>query len=145
MKQRLVAPLFGLVVVFLMLGAPMASHAGAPSKSDAKSKPVGNERHVLVDNVTTTIFTNGVVAGSIRADVVIDVPQSKVRARVEELVPRFRALAHSVMQDYAYREYRPGVVIDADALRAGFQAEVDGLIGAGNGRVYLTFLILHGG
>lgn len=119
----------------------MAAPAADKEGKEAKGK---DGRFLVVDNVTTSLFQSGMVLGSMRADFVLDVTDPKKREFVQSQIARVRAGAHTVLLDYANRQYRPDTVVNADAIRAHIQQEVDRQLGPDMARVYLTFLIVHG-
>jgi hypothetical protein len=117
----------------LLAAAPARANEGA-SRDDAP--------YLAMETMTATILHADGRRGVLTVDCGIDAPDSGVRARVRQSVPRLRAAYAASLQLYA-ASLRPQTAPDLDRLGAQLQADTDRVIGRPGARFLFGTVLVH--
>jgi flagellar basal body-associated protein FliL len=88
---------------------------------------------------------NYTFAGLLVVDAGYDVPDAKLRARVNAMMPRLTDALRTALADYTYSRLRPGGAPDADRIAQTLQAATDRTIGGPGARLLLANVMVQKG
>jgi hypothetical protein len=121
--------------------------AGAAAAKDSELDPqakriTGSENYVPTFGLRAPIARGFTVHGVLAVDAGLDVPDPKMRKRVDAVMPRLMATMRETVSSYAALSYTLGHKPDADMLRLRLQKAVDSVLGAGQAKVALASVMV---
>jgi hypothetical protein len=133
----------------LLLGALAPAHA---SEGGEKKEEKTTERritsaitYVASPDLAAPITSNYSYAGLLVVDAGYDVPDEKLRARVNALMPRLTDALRTALATYTYTRLRPGSAPDADRIAQELQVAADRTLGAPGAKVLLANVMVQKG
>ncbi len=117
--------------------APGLALAAGPEK-----KKGGGVSFIQISTLTSTVIRPNGRRGVLTVETGIDVPDEKLRARAELLIPRLRAAYVQSLQTYAYG-MNPNAAPNADQLAIQLQRETDRVIGQKGARLLLGTMLMN--
>ncbi len=133
----------GVLILAAAVAVGPATAAGKSAESAQKRIATGSENYVASPVVAAPITLGRSVSGLLQVDCGFDIPNAKLRARVEALQPRIRAEMRDALAYYARSFYRPQTVPDATRIAAVLQAAADRSIGEPGARLVLVSVMVH--
>jgi hypothetical protein len=88
---------------------------------------------------------NGSTAGQLQVAFGLDIPSREDRALAQELRPWLRDAYTRAVLNYSTRQYAWPNVLNAVAIAALLQGEINRLLGPGRARVLLDTVMIHSG
>jgi hypothetical protein len=144
--MRTRAALIAALAATLSMGAPaIASPPAAPAKPEMDSQArriTGSEHYVPTFGLRATISRGYKVHGVLSVDAGLDVPDAKIRKRVEALKPRLMSSMREAVLSYAALSYVIGERPDADILSVRLQRAVDTVLGKDQARLTLASVVV---
>lgn len=128
-------PLLALALIAAL--APGAALASGPEK-----KKGGGLTFIQLNTLTSTVIRPDGRRGVLTVETVIDVPDEKLRAKAEMLVPRLRAAYVQSLQIYA-SGMNPNSAPNADQLAIQLQRETDRVMGQKGARLLLGTMLMN--
>jgi hypothetical protein len=129
------------------LAAPATAAPPPPpavkSDMDPQAKRIsGSDNYVPTFGLRASIARGRNITGVLAVDAGLDIPDSKLRKRVESIRPRLLSTMREVVLNYASLSYVVGEKPDAEMLRARLQKAVDQLLGKDLTKVVLASVIV---
>jgi hypothetical protein len=110
---------------------------------DPQAKRIsGSDNYVPTFGLRASIARGRNVSGVLAVDAGLDIPDAKLRKRVEGIRPRLMSTMREVVLNYASLSYVVGEKPDAEMLRARLQKAVDLLLGKDQTKVVLASVIV---
>ncbi|MES2894907.1 MAG: Tat pathway signal protein [Pseudomonadota bacterium] len=128
-------PLLALALIAAL--APGAALASGPEK-----KKGGGLTFIQLNTLTSTVIRPDGRRGVLTVETGIDVPDEKLRAKAEMLVPRLRAAYVQSLQIYA-SGMNPNSAPNADQLAIQLQRETDRVMGQKGARLLLGTMLMN--
>lgn len=141
--MRLVKTLLSALVFSAFAVGPAAA-AGKNPESGQKRLATGSPNYVAAPVVTAPIPRGHAFSGLLQVDSGFDIPDARLRARVQALQPRIRADMREALAYYTRAYYRSGAVPDTTRIAAQMQAAADRTIGQSGARLVLVSVMVHG-
>ncbi len=140
------AALLAALAAALPMGAP-ASASPPPAAPKAEMDPgakriTGSENYVPTFGLRASVTRGFNVHGVLAVDAGLDVPDDKMRKKVEGLRPRLISQMREAVLNYASLSYIVGERPDADLVKARLQKAVDAVLGPGMAKVALASVIV---
>jgi hypothetical protein len=127
-------------ILLAALGAP--GLAAAESKEDKKSSLPGATTYVAISTLAATIRRANGRRGVLTVQATLDVPDAKLRAKAESILPRIRAALVQTLQTYA-SGMTPGLPPNGDVLSSALQRETDRVLGQKGAKVLLGTMLIN--
>lgn len=128
-----------LLTFAAVLAAP-ALMAAAPKKDEKKKTTVGT--YVEIQTLTATVMRPSGRRGVLTVQTVLDVPDAKLRAKAETVVPRIRAAFVQTLQTYA-SGMTPSMPPNPDVLGQALQRDADRVLGQKGARLLLGTMLIN--
>lgn len=128
-------PLLALALIAAL--APGGAFASGPEK-----KKGGGLTFIQLNTLTSTVIRPDGRRGVLTVETGIDVPDEKLRAKAEMLVPRLRAAYVQSLQIYA-SGMNPNSAPNADQLATQLQRETDRVMGQKGARLLLGTMLMN--
>ncbi|UTP39542.1 Tat pathway signal protein [Phenylobacterium sp. LH3H17] len=128
-------PLLALALIAAL--APGAALASGPEK-----KKGGGLTFIQLNTLTSTVIRPDGRRGVLTVETGIDVPDEKLRAKAEMLVPRLRAAYVQSLQIYA-SGMNPNSAPNADQLAIQLQRETDRVMGQKGAKLLLGTMLMN--
>ena len=128
-----------LLAFAAVLAAPGLT-AAAPKKDDKKKTTVGT--YVEINTLTASVMRPSGRRGVMTVQTILDVPDAKLRAKAESVVPRIRAAFVQTLQTYA-SGMTPATPPNPDILGPALQRDVDRILGQKGARVLLGTMLIN--
>ncbi|HEY9234904.1 MULTISPECIES: hypothetical protein [Phenylobacterium] len=125
------------IALFAVLAAPGLLGAG---KKD--EKPTGSSAYIALNTLTATIQRTNGRRGVLTVQAGLDVPDARLRAKVESVLPRVRAVMVQTLQTYA-TGMSPGAPPNGDLLSQALQRETDRILGQKGAKVLLGTMLIN--
>jgi hypothetical protein len=137
-------PLFaaGLAAAALT-AAPAAAGPGGQDAHGAKKKVTGSQSFMEIPSLTASVVRGFETRGVLHVEAGLEIKDSKLRARAQELAPRLRAACSEALRSYAGGHYLYGQPPDADRISKDMQAAVDRTLGRTGADLILSMVIIH--
>lgn len=119
-----------------------AAAVASPALASEPRRRSGGQTFVQLPSLTANVRGGGGRRGILTVDVGLDVPDARLLARAESLIPRLRADLFAFLQTYA-AGLRPGEPPNPDMLSTRFQAIVDRTLGGRGARVLIGAMLLN--
>jgi len=116
--------------------------AGKPEMDPQAKRITGSDNYVPTFGLRASITRGRTVTGVLAVDAGLDIPDSKLRKRVEAIRPRLMNTLREVVLNYASLSYVVGEKPDAEMLRIRLQKAVDQLFGKDQAKVALATVIV---
>ncbi len=128
-----------LLSLVAVLAAP-ALMAAAPKKDEKKKTTVGT--YVEIQTLTATVMRPSGRRGVLTVQTVLDVPDAKLRAKAESVVPRLRAAFVQTLQTYA-SGMTPAMPPNPDVLGQALQRDADRVLGQKGAKLLLGTMLIN--
>ena len=125
-----------LIAAFAAPGLPAAA------KDEKKPPAPGASTYVALDTLTATIRRGNGRRGVLTVQASLDVPDARLRARAESVVPRIRAALVQTLQTYA-SGMTPGLPPNGDVLGGALQRETDRVLGQRGAKVLIGTMLIN--
>ena len=125
------------IALFAVLASPGLLAAGAKEE-----KPAASGSYVILNSLNATIRRSNGRRGVLTVQAGLDVPDAKLRTKVESVLPRVRAALVQTVQTYA-TGMTPGAPPNGDALSQALQRETDRVIGQKGAKVLLGTMLIN--
>ncbi len=126
-----------VIALFAAFAAPGLLAAGAKEE-----KPASSSSYIALNTLTATIRRLNGRRGILTVQAGLDVPDAKLRAKVESVLPRVRAALVQTVQTYA-TGMTPGAPPNGDALAHALQRETDRTVGQKGAKVLLGTMLIN--
>ncbi len=103
------------------------------------------ESFVNSPTLSAPITAQYAYAGLLTVDLGFDVPDPKLRARVNTLQPKLTDAMRSALADYTYARFRPGGAPDPDRIEVMLQQAADRTLGGPGAKVLLANVMVQRG
>jgi hypothetical protein len=137
---------FSTLLAASFAGPAMANPPPPPavkSDMDPQAKRIsGSDNYVPTFGLRASIARGRNVMGVLAVDAGLDIPDSRLRKRVEAIRPRLLSTMREVVLNYAALSYVVGEKPDAEMLRFRLQKAVDQLLGKDQTKVVLASVIV---
>ncbi|MFM8819535.1 MAG: Tat pathway signal protein [Phenylobacterium sp.] len=127
-----------LLALFLLLGATQAPAAEAPAEGKIKVLP----RFMTLGVLNANFIRSNTSRGVISVECGLDVPDPKLRDRVQLLAPRLRANLTRSLLLYA-SDLPPGRAPNLEVLTPLLQRQVDRTAGQAGARLLITNVLIN--
>lgn len=121
-------------------GASSASPAGA---SDRRRMITSSPGYVPLTALTASVHADYQIRGVLQIEAGLEIPDSRLRARAERLMPRLRDAYVAALSRYAGANYRFGDVPDTDRISLVLQQATDEILGEDGADFLLGMVIIH--
>lgn len=128
-----------LLTFTALLVAP-ALIAAAPAKDEKKKG--GGASFIQINTLTATVIRANGRRGILTVESGLDIPNEKLRAKANSVVPRIRAAFVQVLQIYA-SGMTPGAIPNAEILTLLLQREADQVLGQKGARLLLGTMLIN--
>ncbi len=128
-----------LLTLAALLVAP-ALTAAAPAKDEKKKG--GGASFIQINTLTATVIRANGRRGILTVESGLDIPNEKLRAKANSVVPRIRAAFVQVLQIYA-SGMTPGAIPNAEILTLLLQREADQVLGQKGARLLLGTMLIN--
>lgn len=113
--------------------------AAAPAKDEKKKG--GGASFIQINALTATIILTNGRRGVLTVESGLDIPNEKLRAKANSVLPRIRAAFVQSLQIYASR-MSPGHIPNAEILTLLLQREADRVLGQKGARLLLGTMLI---
>lgn len=129
-------------------GAPPPADAGesagdAPQQAQRRRSITSSPDFVPLAPLTATLQADYRLRGILQIEAGLEIPDSRLRARAEEMMPRLRNAYVTQLSIYAGANYRYGDLPDAERISAMLQRATDQVLGQEGARVLLGMVVIH--
>ncbi|GJL98040.1 MAG: hypothetical protein DHS20C06_18570 [Hyphobacterium sp.] len=133
-------------------GGGGSSEGGDGHGAAAAEAPSGGRRHrsitssqdfMPLDPLTATVHADFRLRGVLHIEAGLEIPDNRLRARAERLMPRLRDHYVSALAMYTGANYRFGDVPDADRISELLQRATDEALGEEGAEILLGMVIIH--
>ncbi|CAN7592462.1 hypothetical protein LJR164_004315 [Phenylobacterium sp. LjRoot164] len=128
-----------LLSLAAVLAAP-GLMAAAPKKDDKKKTVSGT--YVEINTLTASVMRPSGRRGVMTVQTILDVPDAKLRAKAESVVPRIRAAFVQTLQIYA-SGMTPATPPNPDVLGPALQRDADRILGQKGAKVLLGTMLIN--
>ncbi len=118
-----------------------AAHASAPKKDGDPKKRTGGSSYLPIQTLTATTNKAGGRRGVFTVECGLDVPDTNLRTRAEQSVPRLRAAFVQTVQIYA-AGLPPATLPNADYLSQALQRQTNLVLGKAGARFLLGAIVV---
>ena len=127
----------------LVLAVPLLT-AAAPKKDEKKKgeKKTGVGTYVEIHTLAASVMRPSGRRGVLTVQTILDVPDAKLRAKAEQVVPRIRAAFVQTLQTYA-SGMTPATPPNPDVLGQALQRDADRILGQKGARVLLGTMLIN--
>ena len=122
----------------LVLAVPLLT-AAAPKKDEKKT---GVGTYVEIHTLAASVMRPSGRRGVLTVQTILDVPDAKLRAKAEQVVPRIRAAFVQTLQTYA-SGMTPATPPNPDVLGQALQRDADRILGQKGARVLLGTMLIN--
>jgi hypothetical protein len=137
------APILGLTGRLAEANASPPPPAAPSKEEDPGAKRItGSENYVPTFGLRASITRGRDIYGVLAVDAGLDIPDEKLRKRVEGIRPRLMSTMREVVLNYASLAYVIGDRPDADMLRVRLQKAVDLVLGKDQAKLALASVIV---
>jgi hypothetical protein len=133
------------LLALAVLAAAPALIAAAPAKDEKKkdiAAPPGGPSFIQIDTLTATIMRANGRRGVLTLASGLDIPDDRLRAKANSVLPRIRAAFVQSLQIYA-SGISPGSVPSAEVVTRLLQRETDRVLGQKGARLLLGTMLVN--
>ena len=133
------------LLTLAVLAAAPALIAAAPAKDEKKkdiAAPPGGPSFIQIDTLTATIMRANGRRGVLTLASGLDIPDDKLRAKANSVLPRIRAAFVQSLQIYA-SGISPGSVPSAEVVTRLLQRETDRVLGQKGAQLLLGTMLVN--
>ena len=127
---------------FALIAVLAAPGLLAAAKDEKKPAAPGSSTYVALNTLTATIRRSNGRRGVLTVQASLDVPDAKLRAKAESILPRIRAALVQTLQTYA-SGMTPGLPPNGDVLAGALQREIDRVLGAKGAKVLIGTMLIN--
>ena len=143
-----------LAAFALALSSAASAHASPPpSSGDGHGAPpqqaqrgrsiTSSPDFVPLAPLTATLQADYRLRGILQIEAGLEIPDSRLRARAEEMMPRLHNAYVTQLSIYAGANYRYGEMPDAERISMMLQRATDEVLGQEGARVLLGMVVIH--
>ena len=132
--------MLSMLAVAMLVAFSAPAFAGEEKKKDEKKASVGT--YVELQTLTASIMRPSGRRGVLTVQAGLDVPDPKLRAKTESVVPRLRAAFVQTLQIYA-SGMTPSLPPNGDVLAQALQRDADRVLGQKGARVLLGTMLIN--
>jgi len=127
---------------FALIAVLVAPGLLAAAKEEKKPAAAGSSTYVALNTLTATIRRSNGRRGVLTVQASLDVPDAKLRAKAESILPRIRAALVQTLQTYA-SGMTPGLPPNGDVLAGALQRETDRVLGAKGAKILIGTMLIN--
>lgn len=127
------------------LCAMIAFPAHAAGGGRTAKRVTSSQDYVQLETLSAPVASGYGFQGILLVDCGLDVPDAKLRSRVNAMIPRVRDALRTAVADYTYVHYRNGTTPNAEILARKMQASVDQVLGQSGARLLLASMMIQPG
>lgn len=117
---------------------------GAPPQQTQRGRSItSSPDFVPLAPLTATLQADYRLRGILQIEAGLEIPDSRLRARAEEMMPRLRNAYVTQLSIYAGANYRYGEMPDAERISTMLQRATDEVLGQEGARVLLGMVVIH--
>lgn len=117
---------------------------GAPQQQTQRGRSItSSPDFVPLVPLTATLQADYRLRGILQIEAGLEIPDSRLRARAEEMMPRLRNAYVTQLSIYAGANYRYGEMPDAERISMMLQRATDEVLGQEGARVLLGMVVIH--
>ncbi|MCF8880437.1 hypothetical protein L5876_11480 [Hyphobacterium sp. SN044] len=117
---------------------------GAPPQQTQRGRSItSSPDFVPLAPLTATLQADYRLRGILQIEAGLEIPDSRLRARAEEMMPRLRNAYVTQLSIYAGANYRYGEMPDAERISVMLQRATDEVLGQEGARVLLGMVVIH--
>ncbi|WP_300544022.1 hypothetical protein [Maricaulis sp.] len=142
---RRLLPLTAFAAALCLTGPALAGGGGSPAPSeDSRHRTLtSSESYVPISALTATVQANHRAQGLLQIEAGLEVPDARLRRRVEQYMPRLRNAWVTALSVYTGVNYRFGDVPDADRIAQVLQEATDITLGQEGAEILIGMIIIH--
>ena len=126
---------------------PPSDHGGGhgeqPQQAQRGRSITSSPDFVPLAPLTATLQADYRLRGILQIEAGLEIPDSRLRARAEEMMPRLRNAYVTQLSIYAGANYRYGEMPDAERISMMLQRATDEVLGQEGARVLLGMVVIH--
>mgnify|MGYP003109927381 CR=1 FL=1 len=147
-KQLVLAALSATLLGGVAHAAPPPSDSGghgaeAPAQNQRRRSLTSSTDFVPLAPLTATLQADYRLRGILQIEAGLEIPDSRLRARAETMMPRLRNAYVTQLSIYAGANYRYGELPDADRISTMLQRATDDVLGQEGARVLIGMIVIH--
>ena len=121
------------------------SHGSASGgeSSERRRMITSSDGYVPLSPLTASVHADFRMRGVLQIEAGLEIPDNRLRARAERLMPRLRDAYVAALSSYAGSNYRYGDVPDADRISAVLQQATDTILGQEGADFLLGMVIIN--
>ena len=117
---------------------------GAPPQQTQRGRSItSSPDFVPLAPLTATLQADYRLRGILQIEAGLEIPDSRLRARAEEMMPRLRNAYVTQLSIYAGANYRYGEMPDAERISMMLQRATNEVLGQEGARVLLGMVVIH--
>ena len=125
-------------------GGGGGGHGSAPAAEDSRHRTLtSSQTYMPLPPLTATVQANHRARGLLQIEAGLEIPDNRLRHRVEQNMPRLRNAWVSALGIYTGVNYRFGDIPDADRIAAILQEATDITLGQDGAQVLVGMIIIH--
>lgn len=140
-----------LILLTAILTLTPAAMAAPPSggdeqgggESERRRMITSSEGYVPLSPLTASVHADYRIRGVLQIEAGLEIPDNRLRARAERLMPRLRDAYVAALSRYAGANYRYGDVPDTDRISLVMQEATDDILGQDGADFLLGMVIIH--
>lgn len=118
-------------------------HGAPPQQAQRGRSITSSPDFVPLAPLTATLQADYRLRGILQIEAGLEIPDSRLRARAEEMMPRLRNAYVTQLSIYAGANYRYGEMPDAERISMMLQRATDEVLGQEGARVLLGMVVIH--
>ena len=118
-------------------------HGAPPQQAQRGRSITSSPDFVPLAPLTATLQADYRLRGILQIEAGLEIPDSRLRARAEEMMPRLRNAYVTQLSIYAGANYRYGEMPDAERISMMLQRATDEVLGQKGARVLLGMVVIH--
>ncbi|MEN0652992.1 MULTISPECIES: Tat pathway signal protein [Hyphobacterium] len=118
-------------------------HGAAPQQAQRGRSITSSPDFVPLAPLTATLQADYRLRGILQIEAGLEIPDRRLRARAEEMMPRLRNAYVTQLSIYAGANYRYGEMPDADRISAMLQQATDDILGQEGAQILLGMVVIH--
>lgn len=123
----------------------MASPAYGAGGGRSAKRVTSSGDYVQLETLSAPVAVGYGFQGILLVDCGLDIPDAKLRTRVNAMIPRVRDALRTAVADYTYAHYRNGATPSAEVLARKMQESTDKLLGRGGAQLLLASIMIQPG
>ena len=129
----------------LALAFAIASPAFGAGGGRSAKRVTSSAEYVQLETLSAPVAAGYGFQGILLVDCGLDIPDAKLRARVNAMIPRIRDALRTAVADYTYLHYRNGAPPNAEVLTRKMQESTDKVLGQSGAQLLLASMMIQPG